>query len=456
MIKKLRRKLIMVSMLAVTIVLFIIIGAINILNYNSIATASDRILNIIRDNGGSLSGLQMTQPMQDPGQNGGDVQPQNQEDVQSQSSESPQPQNGAAAPSDNGQMPGPGMENSIITEETPYESRYFSVIVDDNGDLISADMNHIVSVDSAQAAEFAKEILQTGKTKGFIQYYRFLVYQVSGEATTHVCFLDCQRSLASFHSFLSLSMLVSLIGIAAVYVLVILLSRKVMQPVEESYRKQKRFVTDAGHELKTPLTIIDADASVLEMDIGDNEWLTDIRKQTKRMTDLTGDLIFLARMDEGSTRMNMLDFPLSDVLSETAQSFRSLAQVQGKDFQAEIEPMITMHGDEKSIRELISILLDNALKYSDENGQIRAELRKKNKAILLTVENTAEQIDKETLAHMFDRFYRADSSRNSEKGGYGIGLSVAEAVVTAHKGKITAASPDGKSIRITAVFPLQS
>jgi len=443
-------------MLAVTIVLFIIIGAINILNYYSITSASDRILNILKDNGGSLSGLQTTEPMQSPGQGEGETQGQNGEDVQTLSSESPQPQdNGTEAPTDIGQMPGPGMENSIITEETPYESRYFSVITDENGDLLSADMNHIVSVDSAQAAEFAKEILKSGKTRGFIQFYRYLVYQTEGEQTVHVCFLDCQRSLASFHSFLSLSIIVSLVGIIAVFVLVVLLSRKVMQPVEESYRKQKRFVTDASHELKTPLTIIDADASVLEMDIGENEWLGDIRKQTKRLTDLTGDLIFLARMDEGSAKMNMLDFPLSDVVGETAQSFRSLAQVQGKDFQTEIEPMITMHGDEKNIRELICILLDNAVKYSDESGWIRVELRKKNKNILFTVQNSVKQIDKETLTHMFDRFYRSDSSRNSEKGGYGIGLSVAEAVVSAHKGKITATSADGKSILITIVFPEQ-
>ncbi len=189
------------------------------------------------------------------------------------------------------------------------------------------------------------------------------------------------------------------------------------------------------------------------MEIGENEWLEDIRKQTKRMADLTGDLIYLSRMDEGRAKLEMLDFPLSDLVSETAQSFRSRAQVENKTFDMEIEPMISFCGDEKSIRELVGILLDNAVKYSDKNGRIRVTLKKKNHGIIFTVWNTAERIDREMLPHMFERFYRADSSRNSENGGYGIGLSVAEAVVSAHKGKITASTSDGKSVSISVVFP---
>ncbi len=189
------------------------------------------------------------------------------------------------------------------------------------------------------------------------------------------------------------------------------------------------------------------------MDIGENEWISDIRKQTKRMTDLTADLIYLSRMDEGSARLEMLDFPLSDIVGETAQSFRSRAQLENKSFETDIEPMISFCGDEKSIRELVGILLDNAVKYSDINGKIRVSLKKKSHTILLTVWNTADGIDPETLPHFFDRFYRADSSRNSEDGRYGIGLSVAKAVAAAHKGKISASTLDGKSICISVVFP---
>ena len=448
MIKKLRKRFILVSMLAVAVVLFIIISAINILNYLSITTDSDSILQAMKANGGSFAG--MPAPSSQTGQNGTDTQA---------------PPQGAADP---GAGLAPGSPGGGMTAETPYESRYFSVTLDDSGNILATDMNNIVSVDSAQAESYAEQIMKSGKTKGFIRYFRYLVYPLSEEEVSgirsvsgstasaesvRVCFLDCQRSLSNFHYFLSASILVSVFGVLAVFILVVLFSGRVVRPVEESYRKQKRFITDAGHELKTPLTIIDADASVLEMEIGENEWLEDIRKQTKRMADLTGDLIYLSRMDEGRAKLEMLDFPLSDLVSETAQSFRSRAQVENKTFDMEIEPMISFCGDEKSIRELVGILLDNAVKYSDKNGRIRVTLKKKNHGIIFTVWNTAERIDREMLPHMFERFYRADSSRNSENGGYGIGLSVAEAVVSAHKGKITASTSDGKSVSISVVFP---
>lgn len=479
MIKKLSRKFILVSMLAVTVVLFIIISAINILNYRSITTDSDSILQAMKANGGSIASMTASES------DNTDAQTQNSTDTQADAGQQDPNTADAQDTGAPGIIPAPEGAGDM-TAETPYESRYFSVTLDSSGSIIAADMNNIVSVNKTQAEDYAQQIVRSGKTKGFIRYFRYLVYQVpeseasesssadissasgftvspandtdsadaaASQGRIRVCFLDCQRSLSNFHAFLSASILVSLIGLLAVFLLVVLLSRRVMRPVEESYRKQKRFITDAGHELKTPLTIIDADASVLEMDIGENEWLSDIRKQTKRMTDLTADLIYLSRMDEGSAKLEMIDFPLSDIVSETAQSFRSRAQLESKSFETDIEPMISFCGDEKSIRELVGILLDNAVKYSDKNGKIRVTLRKKNHTILFTVWNTADQIDPETLPHIFDRFYRADNSRNSEQGGYGIGLSVAEAVAAAHKGKISASTRDGKSICISVVFP---
>ena len=221
----------------------------------------------------------------------------------------------------------------------------------------------------------------------------------------------------------------------------------------ESYEKQKRFITDAGHEIKTPITIIDADAEVLEMDLPGNEWLQDIRFQTKRLASLTNDLIFLSRMDEEHTQLQTIDFPLSDLVSETAQSFQSLAKTQKKEFVTDIEPLLTMNGDEKSLRQLVSILLDNALKYSPENGSITLSLHKAGKMIHLTVTNTVESLAKENLAYLFDRFYRTDQSRNSQTGGYGLGLSIAKAVVTAHKGKITATASDSSSLTLDVLLP---
>ena len=235
--------------------------------------------------------------------------------------------------------------------------------------------------------------------------------------------------------------------------LIILFSRRIVRPIQESYDKQKQFITDAGHELKSPLTVSNADLSVLEMDVGESEWIDDARLQTERLTKLTNDLVYLSRMDEVQRQVEMIDFPLSDVVTEISQSFRSRAIVEEKEYTGNITPMLTYHGDEKAIRQLVSILLDNALKYSPAGGKISLSLAPQGKGILLEVRNTtSERIEPESVDHLFDRFYRTDQSRNSETGGFGLGLAIAKAVVTAHRGKITAASDDGRSLTISALL----
>ncbi|MDD6812456.1 MAG: hybrid sensor histidine kinase/response regulator [Lachnospiraceae bacterium] len=212
---------------------------------------------------------------------------------------------------------------------------------------------------------------------------------------------------------------------------------------------------EAGHEIKTPLTIIKADTDVLEMEFGENEWMTDIQKQSKRLTDLTNDLVYLSRMEETDKSMQMIAFPLSDVVSETSASFQILAQTQGKLFQCNIQPMLSLTGNEKAIRQLVSLLLDNALKYSPDNGTISLTLERQNKNLQLSVWNTTtDYIPKDKLNLLFERFYRMDSSHNSKTGGYGIGLSIAQAIVAAHRGKIYAKTTDGYSLQITACFSL--
>ena len=258
--------------------------------------------------------------------------------------------------------------------------------------------------------------------------------------------------MESFEQFLFTSIFVSAFGVAAVFALIVGLSKKAIEPVSASYEKQKQFITDAGHEMKTPLTIIDADTSILEMEYGDNEWLQDIQMQTKKMARLTNDLIYLSRMEE-SQKLQMIDFPFSDVVLEVAQSFQNLAVVQNKKFTMDVEPMLNFYGDENAIRQLISILLDNAVKYSGENGEIRLSAEKKGRNINITVFNTADYMKKENTEYLFDRFYRTDASRNSQTGGYGIGLSIAKAVTQAHNGRITASTEDEKSLQITVILP---
>lgn len=239
------------------------------------------------------------------------------------------------------------------------------------------------------------------------------------------------------------------LGLAAVLFLLLILSRRIVRPMAESYEKQRQFITDAGHELKTPMTIISADADLAEMECGENQWLTDIRRQAQRLTALTNDLIYLSRMEEEQPKLQYIDFPISDVVEEMAQSFAALARSQDKDFQVQVQPMLSFQGDEKGIRQLVSILLDNALKYSPTGGQLALRLEKQGRNLLLTVSNTgAQPMEQDKLPHLFDRFYRTDQSRNSQSGGYGLGLSIAKSIVSAHKGKIRAESHDGTQLSI--------
>ena len=242
---------------------------------------------------------------------------------------------------------------------------------------------------------------------------------------------------------------ISIIGLLVVFVLVCFFSKTVTKPMAESYEKQKRFITDASHEIKTPLTIIDANTEVLEMMEGENEWTVSIRKQIARLTALTEKLVFLSRMDEDSTRLEMLEFNISDAILDTAMPFETVAESKGKTLDISVAPDINYTGSETNIRQMVSLLLDNAIKYSSENGSIRLNFSTNGKLKILSLWNTVDEIETGKLDYLFDRFYRIDKSRNSKTGGFGIGLSVVQAIVQAHNGKVSAKSEDGKSIEFT-------
>ena len=382
-----------------------IMGIVNLLNYREVVANADSILELLAANGGRFPDA--------PGMGGKPADPN-------------------------------------FSPELPYESRYFTVLLDSSGDVSLTDTGKIKAIDTETAIAYAQKAWKLGRASGFNGNYRYALKAHDNGCI--VVFLDCGRSLSSARSFLWISLGISLAGFCLVFFLLYFLSARIVKPIAESYEKQRQFITDASHDLKTPITIIDADASVLEMEVGENEWLTDIQKQTKRLTDLTNNLVFLSRMEENENHFQMIEFPLSDVIVETAQSYEALAHAQGKTFTLQVEPLISFCGDEKAFRQLTALLLDNALKYSDENGTILLALKKADRSVRLSVYNTCAPIPQEDLTHLFDRFYRTDKSRNSQTGGHGIGLSVAKAIITAHKGSISAASADGHSLTITAKF----
>lgn len=408
MLQKLRIKFILLTMALLLLVLTVIMGTVNLLNYRHVLDSADQTLELLLEGNGKF------------------------------------PDN---------LFPGKKPFDPRMSPELPFETRFFTVILAEDGTALFVDTGKIAAVTPETAATYAEEVWDSQNTKGFVGEYRYAVRKYS--TGSMIVFMDCGRQLSAVNSFLLISVGISLAGFLIVSLLLYILSARIVKPISDSYEKQRQFITNASHDLKTPITIIDADMDVLEMDQGENEWLLDIRKQTKRLSELIGELVFLSRMEEKENHFQVIDFPVSDVVAETAQSFESLAVTHEKTFSVQIQPMLSYCGDEKTIRRLVTILLDNALKYSDEKGNITISFEKADRALKLIVHNTCAPITTEDVKHLFERFYRGDKSRNSQTGGYGIGLSIAKAIVEAHKGTIKASSADGHSLTITIVLPVK-
>ena len=320
--------------------------------------------------------------------------------------------------------------------ETPYSTRYFVVELNDNL-VTKVSTEHIAAVDNTKALEYAHTVYLTGKTGyGTVDVYKYY-YTINGDKSMMI-FVDWQRDLAKCLVLAIISGFVSFITISVLALLVYFLSKKAMKPVADSIEKQKQFITDASHELKTPLTIIAANAEVLEMCEGENEWLTSIKNQTTRLSHLVKNLVELTKLNEIQDDKLRTSFNISSALIETASNFETSAEVANKNFSYSAADDIFYDGNEAEIRQLITILCDNAIKYTDECGHIKLSLYKSGKNIVIESYNTCEYVDPQNVSRLFDRFYRADSSRarDTKTGGYGIGLSIAQAIVHRHKGKI--------------------
>ena len=236
--------------------------------------------------------------------------------------------------------------------------------------------------------------------------------------------------------------------ILLVFLLVVLLSRRAIDPVVRSAEQQKQFITDASHELKTPITVIATSLKVLEMETGRQKWIDKAMAQTEKLTSLVNSLVTLSRMDEEDSPLKMEDFPVSDAVSETAESFRELAESKGHALTLAIAPGLTYRGDEYAVRQLVSILLDNAVKYAAEGSGISVSLEKARHGVVLLTSNGCAGQDGLDTGKLFDRFYRSDASRSSGSG-FGIGLSIARSIAEGHHGSIRAQF-DGERIEFVA------
>ena len=436
MIRKLRVRFIILSTASLLLLLGIIVISSSVLTYRELVENADRVLAMLAENGVHPLPELPPEQVRIPGTD--------------------------AEKRDNEFMGHFGRRP--LSPESMYEARFFAVVLSAEGQVLRVDTQRIVMVDETEARDYAEAAYRKKGARGFIGEFRYQKLTGDNSDSDHemcVLFLDCGRNLFTFQHSLMINCLISFLGLVAVFVVIVIISGKIVRPVSESYEKQKQFISVAGHEIRTPVTIIDADAELLAMEIGDgNEWLQDICKQTKRMAVLTDNLLTLSRMDEHRQQYTMIDFPISDVVEETVLSFQALAHSWNRNIMTEIAPMLSFHGDEGSVRQLVGILLDNAIKYIREQADggcedILLKLGKKGRSLCLSVSNSSEPVSEEQLKRFFERFYRTEQSRDSETGGYGLGLSIARSIVEAHRGKITASAPAAGTVRITVVLPMK-
>ena len=328
------------------------------------------------------------------------------------------------------------------------ETSYFRVMYYLKEKNFETDLTHSTQVSTEEAEDYAKQALDSCEDKGYIGQYRYLMHRT--KIGIQITFLSREMAMEALQTNCKTLIGISVLGIVVMAIALTAASSAITAPLVRSHQKQKEFITSASHELKTPLTVINADAQLLESEIGENEWLQDILHQVERMTEMKHRLVYLARLEEQGNELVKIDFPISDVAEELAKAYQSVAKTSGKEYAIRIQEDITYRGDEKAIRELMTVLLDNAFKYSPEQGQIKVELKTERQGVCFAVENTVEHVTEEQMRKFTDRFYRADTSDKVK--GFGIGLSIARAVVEAHKGKLKAELPEKHVIRISAII----
>ena len=316
----------------------------------------------------------------------------------------------------------------VITEETRFSTRFFTVRLDENGQVTEMNMNAVSAISEEEVADFAARAAAEGDERGWVSDYRYKA--VPGETGTMFVFVNGNMQQNLTFRQLFTAFLVLLGSALLILMLTVVISKRAVRPVAESYEKQKQFITDANHELKTPLTLILSNLDIVESEVGKNEWLEDIRSEGERMKLLIDQMVTLSRMDESDAPEAVSDFDLSGAVLDTVSEFAPLAAERGKALSADIAPDLPYHGDEALVRRLTAILLDNAVKYCDPGGVIRVQLYHRHHPVLI-VENTCADVDQLELDRLFDRFYRADKARTFS-GSFGVGLSIAQSIVKNH------------------------
>lgn len=421
---KLRLRFIAIASLSVFIVLFSFLVSINTWNYSNLKENADHILFAIAENNGVFPKVHKDKPQNQ-------MNPKNPSTEGEQAVENRQPTG----------------KRTDFSPEDPFATRYFSVTLNEDMEQTTINLNYIAAITIEEATEMVNTVVGKGNTKGFLGAYRYRITEV--DDGTLIVFLDCTKDLFFMNNFLLNSIYVGGAGFLAVCLLIVIFSKTAVRPVAESYEKQKTFITNAGHELKTPLSIIDANTEVIEMENGESQWTQSIKHQVERLTRLTNQLTTLAKMEEGQEQISMGSLNLSTMIIEVCDEMEAFAQGQGKTIQDSVSPNVMVVGNEDQIRQLIYILLDNSVKHSKESSPIEVTLSSNGK---LTVKNKAYLEGTGNMNILLERFYRTDASRSRQTGGYGLGLSIAKAIVEQHNGKISIMASNEDTLEITVTL----
>ena len=434
MIKRLRTKFIRIAMLSVALVLLALSLIVNAANFISTNRDLNQTLDMIYENQGTI-----------PTKRTADTEEANAQlpDTAAAGEEQLPPEEDHTPPEleekpDSKPSSQPDRPRGPFNAETPYSTRYFYLRFDADGDLDSGYFSHIAAVTEDDADTYIKAALQHGAGYGFYTSgYKFRVVK-EGENRYIAVFLDCYQELRAVRTLAVWSGVSFAVCLALVYVLVVLLSRRAIDPVVKASEQQKQFITDAGHELKTPITVIGTSLKVLEMEVGQQKWIDKARAQTEKLRELVQSLITLCKYDEETSPLHRKPFSISEAVTDTAGSFSDFAQSKGHTIRVTAAPALSYCGDEAAVRQLVSILLDNAIKYAAPETEIQVSLEQLKRGVKLTVTNVCEQVPEGDPDRLFDRFYRPDVSRTAATGGFGIGLSIAKSIAEAHRGQIRA------------------
>ncbi len=428
MIKRLQRRMILLVLCGLLLASAGLVAAINWINWNGLETQAHGILDLLAENGGqrplmldaerkAFDGQQPPEPLEEERNRIGFFRDRkNWGDLRSATS----------------------------------LSSYFTAELDADGAVCSWFSDRAGLYTDEDIADLAAQIVAAGKDSGRIdtQFYR-LTSQENGKLLIVV---DQSLAMQDARRVLRLTVLLAVAEDALLSLGAVWLIRRMVKPVDEAMEKQKQFVWDASHELKTPLAVISANAEVLESESGPSKPLEYIQSEVRRTDQLVQSLLTLARMEKGSVQAQHAPFDLSHTVLSVALPFESAIFEAGKVLVTEVPEGIPYTGDAEMIKQLCVILLSNAQKYSDAHGRITLTLEAKGERRILKVHNTGPAIPEEAQQKIFDRFYRVDSSHNREIEGNGLGLAIAQSIVKEHKGKISVASREGEGTTFTVIL----